>query len=93
MRSVGPELARRWLAALLVVPSEQREALVAEVERRVVAAHGRATTAAAEAKRGEPVVYVRGAAAQRDGFVEEVETSYATVEAKPLRKAAKRRRA
>lgn len=38
MRPCGTELARRWVAALLLVPPEEREALVREVERRVVEA-------------------------------------------------------
>lgn len=37
MRPTGPELARRWLAALTLVPGEQREAVVAAVERQIVA--------------------------------------------------------
>lgn len=93
MRPAGPELARRWLAALLLVPSEQREALVAEVERRVVAAHGRTPIAAREAESAERIVHIRGTPSQRGSFMEEVETSYSAVETDPVRKGAKRRRA
>jgi len=32
----GPDLARRWVSALLLVPIEHRESLVREVERRIV---------------------------------------------------------
>ena len=32
----GPDLARRWVSALLLVPIDQRESLVREVERRIV---------------------------------------------------------
>lgn len=40
LRPGGADLARRWVAALLVVPPEEREALVGEVERRVGQAYG-----------------------------------------------------
>lgn len=36
MRPAGADLARRWLAALLVAPEEEREAIVASVEARLV---------------------------------------------------------
>lgn len=36
LRPAGPELARRWLAALLLVPEGERGAVVASVERRIV---------------------------------------------------------
>jgi hypothetical protein len=42
MRPAGPELARRWLAALMVVPPEQRGAVVDSVERSIVAEFGSA---------------------------------------------------
>ncbi|MEM0983080.1 MAG: hypothetical protein AAGI17_03915 [Planctomycetota bacterium] len=35
LRPVGPELARRWLATLLLVPEAEREAVVAAVERQM----------------------------------------------------------
>lgn len=35
LKPTGLELGRRWLSALLLVPPEQREQLVAEVERRI----------------------------------------------------------
>ena len=40
MRPTGPELSRRWLAALMLVPRDQREAVVASVEQRVVEEFG-----------------------------------------------------
>ncbi|MBZ0170914.1 MAG: hypothetical protein K8E66_00900 [Phycisphaerales bacterium] len=36
MRPAGPELARRWVAALTRVPEAQRESVVEAVERRIV---------------------------------------------------------
>lgn len=37
LRPGTPDLARRWLAALLIVPEEEREAVVSAIERRIVA--------------------------------------------------------
>lgn len=36
LRPATPDLARRWLAALLIVPDAEREAVVAAVEKRIV---------------------------------------------------------
>ena len=36
LKPAGPELARRWLAALLLVPESEREAVVDAVERQIV---------------------------------------------------------
>lgn len=36
LRPSGPELARRWLAALMVVPEGERAAVVESVEARIV---------------------------------------------------------
>ena len=33
---MGPELARRWVAALTLVPEAERESVVESVERRIV---------------------------------------------------------
>jgi len=41
LRPLGPELGRRWLAALLIVPEEEREALVAAMEEQIVREYGR----------------------------------------------------
>lgn len=35
LKPAGLELGRRWLSALLLVPPDQREQLVEEVERRI----------------------------------------------------------
>ncbi len=39
LRPLTPELARRWLSALLLVPGEERSAVVARVERAIVDAY------------------------------------------------------
>jgi hypothetical protein len=40
LRPMGADLARRWLAALSLVPEAEREAVVAEVERSIVDEYG-----------------------------------------------------
>lgn len=35
MKPMGPELARRWVAALTLVPHREREAVVEAVERQI----------------------------------------------------------
>lgn len=40
MRAMGPELGRRWFAALTLVPEDEREAVVAAVEKQIVEEFG-----------------------------------------------------
>jgi len=40
LKPAGPELGRRWLAALLMVPPEERESVVQAVESQIVAEYG-----------------------------------------------------
>lgn len=40
LRPAGPDLARRWLAALLLVDISDREAVVASIERQVADVYG-----------------------------------------------------
>ncbi|MFT5423966.1 MAG: hypothetical protein ACI89L_001758 [Phycisphaerales bacterium] len=37
MKPMGPELARRWVAALTLVPEHEREAVVQAVEQQITA--------------------------------------------------------
>ena len=37
MRPMGPELARRWVSALMLVPEADRESVVDAVEAQIVA--------------------------------------------------------
>lgn len=85
LHPAGPELARRWLAALLLVDRADREALVAEIERRVSAAYPPAPSLDAELHHRSPPV-------QRDGFVEEVETTYVAVPRPVARRSAETRK-
>lgn len=79
LEPAGPDLARRWLAALLLVDREDRPALVAEIERRVVAAY--APRAAAQAAPPRTELSVISPPVQHAGYVEQVITTY---EAAPL---------
>jgi len=36
LRPMGPELARRWLAALLLVPPDERQSVVDAIEEQIV---------------------------------------------------------
>lgn len=65
LRPAGPELGRRWLAALLLAPASEREALVEAVERRMSEEYG----SGGALLLGEPPV-------QRQGHVEQVVRSY-----------------
>ncbi len=40
MRPAGAELARRWLAALMIVPPDEREDVVGAIEARIVETYG-----------------------------------------------------
>jgi hypothetical protein len=70
----GVELARRWLAALLLVPAAEREEVVKAVETRIVAEYD--LPLEAEARE----VVVRYPAVQREGYVEEVVKRYGVSE-------------
>jgi hypothetical protein len=76
LQPAGPDLARRWVAALLAVARDDRAALVEEIERRVAARYGD------DALRE---LHVRTGPVQRDGYIEEIETTYAP--AAPAKKA------
>lgn len=73
LRPGSIDLARRWVAALLLVPEHEREGVVASVERRIVEVYDR-PDAAGEADERE--IVVRYPAVQRDGYVEEVVKRY-----------------
>jgi hypothetical protein len=70
------ELARRWVAALLMVPAEERAVVVEAVEDRIVETYG---TPAGDAP-AERLVHVREPPAQREGYVEEVIRTYGVAE-------------
>ncbi|MBI1191539.1 MAG: hypothetical protein GC200_12760 [Tepidisphaera sp.] len=92
LEPAGPDLARRWLAALLLVDREDRPALVAEIERRVVAAYApRAGGGSADVVEPGEITVV-SAPVQREGFVEQVITTYARQEEPEVKPSRAKRR-
>ncbi len=75
LRPAGADLARRWLAALLLVDEADRPALVAEVERRVARHYPRRTP--------DHNVEVVHPPVQRDGYVEQTHVTYAADPRRP----------
>ena len=98
LRPAGPDLARRWLAALLLVSPEDREAVVSAVERRVTDLYSDTAPAGHDSHDAhdihDPEVRVVHPAQQREGYVEQVETTYGVEKPKPAAaKPRKKRRA
>jgi hypothetical protein len=81
LRPAGAELARRWLAALLLVDEADRPGLVAAVERRIADLYGwdRQGTTDAQAPSDMEVIHPP---TQRPGYVEQVITTYSRPEGK-----------
>ncbi|HLP85790.1 MAG TPA: hypothetical protein VK157_15675 [Phycisphaerales bacterium] len=79
LQPLGPELVRRWVATLLMVPRDQREAVVASVEARIAELYeqswksGEAAANSALAPREIEIVHPPQ---QRDGYIEQVVTTY-----------------
>lgn len=72
LQPTGPELARRWLAILAMVPREEREDVVRAISQRVVETYGKSIRR--EESFGLRVV---SPPVQRDGYFEHRETTYA----------------
>lgn len=97
LRPLGPELARRWLAALLAIPAHEREAAVGAVEARVAEAYNQ-RAAASRKRTGKSAGGKRGKSfdvlsppVQREGYTEQVVTTY-DLEEPPAKEAALRKR-
>lgn len=73
LRPATPELARRWLAALLAVPEIERAGVVDAVERQIIATYEHANP---ESDRSGGIDVVHPPVA-REGFVEQVVVTYA----------------
>lgn len=71
----GAELARRWLAALLIVPHSERAGVVEAVEASLVEEFGSRSPDGAG-----PLLHVASEEVERDGYTEVLIRSY---EAKP----------
>lgn len=81
LRPCGPDLARRWLSALTLVPADERAALVQEVERRIVETYPSPRfgwRAPGPAPDDAEVTVVHPPVA-RPGYVEQVHVTYARV--------------
>jgi len=81
LRPASPELARRWLAALMLVPPGEREEVVALVESRIVSEYA----ARGETPKAE-MLHLHSLPLQREGYTERVVRSYERVDgAEPAR--------
>jgi hypothetical protein len=79
LRPAGADLARRWLAILLLVDEAERPALVAETERRIA----RRTSD----RERDPAFDIVHPPVQRDGYVEQTHVTYAADPSRPVAKA------
>lgn len=86
LRPAGPELGRRWLAALLLVPEAERVAVVEAIEAKLASTYGRPHAPGG----GERTIVVRYPPVQREGYVEETERTYSVEPPKAARKARRR---
>ncbi|MBY0261247.1 MAG: hypothetical protein K2Q20_02830 [Phycisphaerales bacterium] len=75
LRPCGVELARRWVAALMLVPVDEREAVVSAIE----ASLAREYAGASYSGEGRLTSVVHPPV-QREGYVEQVFTSYSVAE-------------
>jgi len=71
LKQETPELARRWVAALLLAPESEREGIVDSVEARFVELY-----ASSEDPDDQPILSVTSDPAQRDGYTETVTRDY-----------------
>lgn len=77
LRPLGPELARRWLAALTLVPEHERQDVVQAIEAHIASIYARPRD---EIRIVSPPV-------QKAGYVEHVEVTYARPGASPRARA------
>jgi hypothetical protein len=91
LRPGTPDLSRRWISALLLVPEAEREAVVASVERRIVetyasgqgargGAAGTSAAAAATPEATERQVTVVYPPVAKDGYTEQVHRTFGVVD-------------
>lgn len=100
---MGPELSRRWLAVLLSIPASEREEAVRVIEASVAKAYsgGQATSVTAARTRGKrgkgkhagTSVDVVRPPVQRDGYTEQIVTTYEVRESEGTPAQRKRRSA
>lgn len=71
LKPAGPDLARRWLAALLLAPHDERESIVESVEERLAELYPATDS---------PMFTLRGEEVQRDGYTERIDRTYEAAE-------------
>ncbi|MEO1277915.1 MAG: hypothetical protein AAFV77_03050 [Planctomycetota bacterium] len=71
LRPAGAELARRWIACLMLAPEVEREAIVRSVEQRMAELYLSNET------QSERTVNVEHPPEQREGFIEQKVSTYA----------------
>lgn len=83
LRAGTPDLARRWVAALLLVPESDRAAVVNAVELRIVTEYGGVPMRLADAEDEPPMLHVASPPVAKDGHTEQIIRSYSAPPAKP----------
>ncbi len=74
LQPTGPDLARRWLAALLLVPRDERQSVVESVERRIASMFDPDAPLASTDDEEIDIVFPP---VQRQGYVEQTHKTYA----------------
>ena len=83
LRAGTPDLARRWVAALLLVPESDRAAVVNAVELRIVTEYGGAPALGPDDEADPPMMHVASPPVVKDGHTEQIIRSYSAPPAKP----------
>lgn len=95
--SGNPDLVRRWVAALMNVPADERESVVLAVEQHLASEFELPPAIAAASAANVPEFDIASAPSKRDGYTEVVVRTYApapkpkpakAVKPKPTRKRA-----
>lgn len=83
LQPATPDLARRWLAALLMVPQAERQAIVQAVEARIVSQFGTAQEHTTDTVGSDTAatIEVVHPPVQRPGYIEQVITTYEKMDA------------
>ncbi len=82
LRAGTPDLARRWVAALLLVPESERASVVNAVEMRIVSEYStptlqfRSDGTAPEDDAEDPMMHVASPPVVKDGHTEQIIRSY-----------------
>ncbi len=73
LQPTGPDLARRWLAALLLVPRDERQSVVESVEQRIASMFDQGAPTATT----DDEIDIVFPPVQRTGYVEQTHKTYA----------------